>query len=322
MKQLRNALITINMKEKTITKEELETAVKLLDLDYFIGSLEKGEQGTLHWQCYLEKKTRLRFDQLHKNLFNCHIEVRKGTQQQAIDYIKKIGTKYDDGSTMGELIEIGLPNEEKSKSRNELEDVKDLILEENATYNDILLEFPNVIARYEKYVNQLLQYRAEKNFGKHIRSVTVYYIFGDSGTGKTKMIYDLYAYDDVYRVTDYNNGSFDKYRGQKVLVLDEFRSQFTISQMLSLLDIYPYELPCRYANKLACFTEIYIISNYSLSLQYANVQMEHLETWNAFKRRINWLMYFDKNWGLSEKQLLNETLEDKINGLADIPIAE
>lgn len=55
-----------------------------------------------------------------------------------------------------------------------------------------------------------------------------------------------------------------------------------IGEMLNLLDGYPCELRCRYANKVACFTKVFLISNISLNEQYTDIQRSQSETWNAF----------------------------------------
>ena len=62
--------------------------------------------------------------------------------------------------------------------------------------------------------------------------------------------------------------------------------------MLNYLDGYPLDLPCRYNNKIACFTKVYIISNLPLNDQYRDIQREYEETWKAFLRRIHKVMYF------------------------------
>lgn len=56
---------------------------------------------------------------------------------------------------------------------------------------------------------------------------------------------------------------------------------------------YPLELPCRYANKQACYTEAYIISNLPLEKQYVSEQHEKPEAWDALLRRINCVRVFD-----------------------------
>ena len=57
--------------------------------------------------------------------------------------------------------------------------------------------------------------------------------------------------------------------------------------MLNYLDGYPLMLPCRYANRQACYTKVYLISNVPLENQYRGVQMDEPLTWKAFLRRIH-----------------------------------
>lgn len=97
---------------------------------------------------------------------------------------------------------------------------------------------------------------------------------------------DKHGYKNVFRVTNYAH-PFDGYRGERVLLFDEFRSSLPLADMLKYLDGYPLMLPCRYADKVACFTEVYIISNIPLEQQYPNVQVEEPASYAAFLRRIN-----------------------------------
>lgn len=122
------------------------------------------------------------------------------------------------------------------------------------------------------------------------RELTVTYIFGASGTGKTSGIYKRHKATNICRITNYRAGkgiSFDGYFGQDVLVFEEFNSQIPIEDMLNFLDIYPLYLPARYNDKIACYTTVYITSNIPLNEQYKDVQIHRPETWKAFLRRIH-----------------------------------
>lgn len=79
------------------------------------------------------------------------------------------------------------------------------------------------------------------------------------------------------------------------MIFDEFRSDLRIGDMLQYLDGYPIELPARYANKQACYTTVYIISNLPLENQYVTTQIESPETWQAFLRRINRVRIFEND---------------------------
>jgi len=139
--------------------------------------------------------------------------------------------------------------------------------------------------RLEK-VDRARQTVLEDKLKDEFRELEVWYIWGETGVGKTRSVMEKYGYPNVFRVTNYDH-PFDNYKGQDVILFDEFRSNLTISDMLKYLDGYPVALPCRYADKQACFTKVYIISNIPLEEQYRNIQIEQPATWKALLRRIN-----------------------------------
>ena len=143
------------------------------------------------------------------------------------------------------------------------------------------------------------------------RKLEVTYIYGQTEKGKTRYIMDKYGYKNVFRVTksDPKTGhtAFDGYRGQDVIVFEEFRSGFKIEDMLNYLDGYPLVLPSRYNDKEAAYTKVYIVSNWTLEQQYKNIQSEHPTTWQAFCRRIHKVLNFDGNREHNLKELPQQT---------------
>ena len=107
------------------------------------------------------------------------------------------------------------------------------------------------------------------------------------------------------------------YKGQEVIKFEEFRSSLKIQDMLNYLDGYPLELPCRYANKIACNTKVYIITNIPLCEQYESIQNEHIETWQAFKRRIKRVIYYG-----TDGQIIESDPDDIINSFKTIETDE
>lgn len=108
-------------------------------------------------------------------------------------------------------------------------------------------------------------------------------------------------------MTDYDH-PFERYNGEDVLLFDEFRSQLRISDMLNYLDGYPLMLPCRYANRQACYTKVYLISNVPLEQQYRGVQMDELLTWKAFLRRIHHVVEYTAEGCNAEQVPVQEAL--------------
>jgi hypothetical protein len=94
--------------------------------------------------------------------------------------------------------------------------------------------------------------------------------------------------------------------------------------MLNYLDIYPLELPCRYTNKVACFTKVYIVSNLDLNEQYRDVQFDYPETWKAFLRRIHKVMYIDayKSYETVVTEIYVDRKEKKKNEQTESPYSQ
>ena len=113
----------------------------------------------------------------------------------------------------------------------------------------------------------------DAQFANSWRDLDVTYIFGQTGSGKTRSVMDKYGYANCYRVTDYKH-PFDTYDGQDVIIFEEFRSSLKHADMLNYLDGYPLLLPCRYFNRQACFTKVFIITNVPPEDQYPNIDKE------------------------------------------------
>ena len=99
---------------------------------------------------------------------------------------------------------------------------------------------------------------------------------------------EQYGYKNCYRVTDYKH-PFDSYNGEDVMIFEEFRSGLKHGDMLNYLDGYPVKLPCRYFDRQACFTKVFIISNIPLEAQFPNIDRESKD---AFYRRIQTVKEF------------------------------
>ncbi len=257
----------------------------------YVGQKEKGEQtGYEHYQIYIENPTQIRFETLKNKFPSGHFEIRRGTKRQAYEYCTKEDTRVGEVFGNGE-IDI----EDEQGKRKDIEILYNMIMLENKTPSQVILEYP-CAGRYLNYIDRLYNEKLFAIYRSKLRlelKENTYYIWGDPNTNKTRYPYDKHGYENVYRVTDYKH-PFDEYQGESVLVLDEFHSQLKIEQMLNLLDIYPYKLPCRYVNKIACYTTVYIISNLPLEEQYTDIQSKHPKQFEALKRRISDIVCFNK----------------------------
>lgn len=290
--QMRKVLLTINNPlEKGFTHETIKDILLSRQICYFCMADEVGENGTYHTHIYFLCNTSIRFSTVKKLFPFAHIDPGRGTSKDIRDYILKTGkwasTKKADTTVEGTFEEWGeLPSESKEKSPV-MHQVRQEFLD-GMTVADIVYYHPNLSLRISQ-LEVLRQTLLSEKYSKEFRNVTVTYVFGKTGTGKTSGIYASHEIQDICRITSYKGDRilFDSYSGQSVLVLEEFRGQIALAELLSILDKYPLMLPARYHDKVACYTTVYLVSNVSLYSLYPTEQKYEVETWYALLRRIS-----------------------------------
>lgn len=253
------------------------------------------EQGScFHTHILATFDSRVRFSTVKRNFSDAHIEIAKGTVSQNISYIKKSG-KWEDTDKHetvieGSFEEYGIRPPDSKGNNNDMSELYQMIVE-GKTNAEILAINQDYILNIDK-LDKVRTTVLSDFFKSTIRlDLRVIYIYGVTGSGKTSGILKEHGCADVYRVTDYDH-PFDGYNCQPVICFDEFRNSLRLKDMLTYCDIYPIELPARYSNKFACYYTVYIVSNWALEKQYAELQKEDDESWQAFLRRIHEVRYF------------------------------
>ena len=294
--QSRKWQVTVNNPiEKGLSHESIKNVIeKFKGCVYWCMSDEIGnDTGTYHTHIFICCSGAVRFSTVKKRFPQAHLEVCKGTAVENRDYVFKLGkyagTEKEETKQEGTQEEWGELPVERQGARNDIIDLYDMI-KDGLTNYEILEACPQYMLNLDK-IERCRQVVLEERYKREWRTLYTTYIYGDTGSGKTRSVMEKYGYDNVYRITDYEH-PFDGYKGQDVVVFEEFRSSLRITEMLNLLDGYPCELRCRYSNKIACFTKVYIISNIGLRDQYSELQRDQMQTWEAFLRRIHEVRIF------------------------------
>lgn len=244
------------------------------------------EERTPHTHLFINlSPSNCRFSTLKSKFPGAHIEKVLGTSQENRDYIMKDGkwkdTEKGTTSVPGSFEEFGeCPVEHQGKSR-EADKILEL-LRDGANNLEIIESVPSAMKIIDK-VERTRSILRDAQYASAWRDLEVTYIFGKTGSGKTRSVMDKYGYLNCYRVTDYKH-PFDTYDGQDVLIFEEFRGGLKHGDMLNYLDGYPLLLPCRYFNRQACYTKVFIITNVPPDDQYRNIDKESQA---AFFRRIH-----------------------------------
>jgi len=260
---------------------------------------EVGEKGTPHTHVYVVFKNCVMFETMLKRFYGVHIDPANGKHQENRDYVRKEGKWLDDAKHETNIPETfeewGELPPDRSSRELQAEQIMQMI-RDGMSNAEILAECPSAYNKIP-HIEQTRQTLLAERYKDEWRQLEVTYLWGDTAAGKTRSVMEKYGYSAVYRVTDYSH-PFDGYKGQDVIIFEEFRSSLSIGDMLNYLDGYPLELPCRYANKVACYTKVYMISNIPLEQQYRNVQVDNPETWNAFRRRIKLVQHMTNDFPL------------------------
>ena len=165
-----------------------------------------------HVQGYMELKKYERMTWLQREISRtAHWEIRRGTQQQAIEYCKKEDTR-EEGPW-----EWGKPAPGQGY-RSDLVSYKKAIFK-GKRKRELAESHLTTMARFPKLYKELFGMVKRK---RRMDLLVKLYI-GETGRGKTRSVYDRYEDDDFWCMPNDNKAMwFDTYDGHKVVLLDDF----------------------------------------------------------------------------------------------------
>lgn len=316
--QARSWLVTIPADgDKGVSESALLAVLEEAKLSA-LGQLERGNNtGYLHWQLLIEREsgTPLRFERLRKLFPSGHFEPRRGTVLQAMEYV----TKEDTRAVPPVTISRGEIHQDEQGHRYDLDELHEAILSGKSA-DEVMLEYPKAY-RYSGHLRDLETAQMMAAPGAHeIRSdLRVWWVYGAPGVGKTYAAYEMNS--GAYRVSDYERDPFGFYRGEDLLVLDEYAGQLSYKLFLQVTDIYPLQLPCRYMNRPALFTRVLILSNESPWQVFGNRPGVSMK---AVLRRLNGGVFRMEENGESGRRLCQIPRDDEErqrlkSGVSDSP---
>ncbi len=118
-----------------------------------------------------------------------------------------------------------------------------------------------VLARYPKLYDTINSKRPERE-----EPVDVTLLIGETGTGKTRYVYDKYKDDEDLYIQPLSNGTtwWDTYDGHKYVLIDDFAgaaSHMTLTCLLRLLDRYSTLVPTKGSHTWFYPSHIYVTTN-------------------------------------------------------------
>lgn len=165
-------------------------------------------------------------------LSTAHLEIRKGSRLQALEYVTKEDTRMAEPHSFGltKPIKEFIQSLKSTKKNQELSIIKNK-LDNGATITNIADDHFDIWVRHHRAFDRYLALKTKPR--NH--PVDVYLIVGPTGTGKSKWANDNYP--DAY--WKQRSQWWCGYTGQSTVILDEYYGWLPYDTLLRLCDRYP-----------------------------------------------------------------------------------
>lgn len=194
---------------------------------------EAGEEtGTPHlqgWIYFSNARTRKAVSGM---LPRAHLEKMKGNVEQNIAYCSKSKTR------VGEYFQKGTLPVGRGK-RTDLIELKNEI-KEGKSVKEIRAEKPDIYHQYGRTLDKLEDDILETKYRTWMTKGTWYH--GPTATGKSERAFQGWTENpDKYYIWKNDHGWQDGYKGQEIVIIDDFRGKdIPYDELLKMVDKYPY----------------------------------------------------------------------------------
>lgn len=205
--------------------------------------------------------------------WKCWVRASKGTPEQARAYCIKDGNYKEFGI---------LP---RQGARTDLETLAHKLLEGTTTVDEICVKEPETFHQYGRTLSRLEDIRLRQ--AKRTEMTTCTWYVASTGKGKSKKAMEDIDGKDYY-VVPQDNGWWDEYRQQEVVVFDDFRgSHMEYSQMLRLIDWTPFATVKRRNRGAIPFTSKHVIVTSSMTPEECYHNLHSADKVDQLLRRVN-----------------------------------
>jgi len=235
----------------------------------------------LHWQGFLYCKIKmsetglLKLFKLTKKELYIKPRYERGNDDAAATYCKKDSKHIEFGK---------LPPGQGS--RTDIKAVADALYG-GTTISEIMRTEPTLYVKYRGGFKDIAA-DAIRLSSKAVRELEIILITGPTRAGKTWYATQNNT-EEYFKTSGSRLGWWNGYQGEKTLVIDEYNNDVSIGEILSLLDVYQYEIYIKGSNTYCAWTKVFITTNLELHEIHSNAKPAHRL---ALFERITTFMHF------------------------------
>lgn len=250
-------------------------------LRYIVAGKEVAPKtGTLHLQIYLETTKKCTMKAVISLMNKNHVEIAGGDSKVNIDYCSKENDV---------VLNLGKPLTQGART-----DIDDLYqdIKDGLTYEDLFEKHFKLMLQYRKGVEEFLNIRDTRD--RNMPNVRIFW--GKTGTGKTMGAYEHARSLGVVLFAYPGGGWYNGYRGQKVVLFDEFHGAkhqgLPFDKWKQICDRYPLQVPTKGGFMAFAPDDIFFTSNISPRNWWPD-EVKPADWWEQFERRITEIKEFN-----------------------------
>lgn len=250
-----------------------DNKILLEEVEYMVVGNEVGNKGTKHWQGYVCFKNRKLLTAVKKLLPRAHLEMMRGTPQEAADYCKKDGDWTEEGKLPAPQCAAG-----GQAVREKWDTAKRLAIAGDIESIDSSI--------YIHHYNTLKRIKADH--APKIASIPTLdneWHYGPTGTGKSRKVRELYPNAFIKDA----NRWWDGYSGEEVVIIEDIdKYDLKLGRYIKLWgDHYAFPADFKHQGKLDIRPKkIILTSNYEPSEIWCDDK-----TYHPIERRYKLVQY-------------------------------
>jgi len=273
---------------------------------------ERGEQGTVHYQAYLECTRAVGFNTVKQYFKECHIETATKPALACQRYCSK-----EDSRVSGPYWLNMQQGEAGQGKRSDIQDFAKALIDPAQDPRVVMHDAPELVLKFSGGVNRLLFMRP---LVQRTSPRRVIIMVGPTGCGKTRSALTVAGEDFWWKPA--HGMWFDGYVGQKTAIFDEVtNSDIPLSMLLQLLDRYVFYVPIKGSYTAWTPDTVVLTSNVYPSewFEWVETRGKHnqmtVHHFRALARRVTEFWHWYRAGDEPRKWIRRNDLEDEIDAL-------
>lgn len=251
--------------------------------------------GRKHWQGFIHLKNQMTISALQKyfrkhnwsfgKLFKSLGTIQENRIYCGFDKYEKIqpnGT-IKTKEKNNDFFEWGTPPSQGC--RTDLNKIKDNLVDGTTTLKRVVLDDPLIYHQYGRTLEKINNYVINNKFRSWMTKGTWYY--GKTGTGKSHKAFQNYNNDTHYVLNQHDNGFWQGYNGQEIVIINEFRGEINFSEILDIVDKYPKKVKIKGNDPVPLLAKQVIITSCFHPMDIYKNSLSKEEHFDQFERRFD-----------------------------------